>query len=116
MSEVNAIIVKEVPIMLDKPRKLRFDLNAFANLEDIYGSINDAMKKMEEVSIKAIRALLWCGLVHEEPTLTQATVGSLLGISNLADITNTLTSALASSLPTDEDVDTLSVGVDPLAQ
>ena len=37
--------VKEVELNLDKPRKLVYDMNAFISLEDIYGTIEEALKK-----------------------------------------------------------------------
>jgi len=97
MSEVKSIIVKETPIVLDKERNLRFDLNTFANLEDIYGSIDEAMKKMEQGSVKAIRAILWSALVHEDPALTQKAVGAMLAITDLNEIAGTLTEAITGS-------------------
>ena len=36
-----------IPIELDKPRTLLFDLNAFAELEDKFGSLDQAFQKMQ---------------------------------------------------------------------
>ena len=44
-----------VPITLDKPRTLRFDLNAFAELEEKFGSMDAAFKAMKTGSLKAAR-------------------------------------------------------------
>lgn len=43
--------VKPTPVTLnlDQPRSLVFDLNAFAALEDVYGSMDAAFKAMQAV-------------------------------------------------------------------
>ena len=46
-----------IPIELDKPRTLLFDLNAFAELEDKFGSLDQAFQKMQAGSVKATRTL-----------------------------------------------------------
>lgn len=51
-------------IELDKPRTLLFDLNAFAELEDKFGSLDQAFQKMQQGSVKATRTLLWAGLLY----------------------------------------------------
>ena len=64
-----------IPIELDKPRALLFDLNAFAELEDKFGSLDQAFQKMQQGSVKATRTLLWAGLLHEDETLDRAQGG-----------------------------------------
>lgn len=99
MSNVKDVRIKMVPIVLDKERNLKFDLNAFAELEEIYGSIDDAMEAMEKGSIKAVRALLWCGLIHEDAELTTKDVGALIGLSSLQDLATALTTAMGTQMP-----------------
>ena len=41
-----------IPIELDKPRTLLFDLNAFAELEDKFGSLDQAFQKMGRASAR----------------------------------------------------------------
>ncbi len=53
-----------IPIELDKPRTLLFDLNAFAELEDKFGSLDQAFQKMQAGSVKATRTLLLAGLLQ----------------------------------------------------
>lgn len=70
-----------VTIKLDKPRKLRYTINAMATLEDLTGKpfasfvagFND-----EGFSFKDLRALVWAGLIDEDPSLTPEDVGNLL--------------------------------------
>lgn len=90
---------KKVKLVLDKPRNLIYDLNAFAELEEEFGSIEEAMKSLEEGKIKSLIAILWAGLVHEDEELTPKQVGSLIGLTDLQDVANALTEAISSALP-----------------
>jgi len=94
--------VKEglIPIQLDRERNLKFDLNAFIELEEKYGDIDTAFKDIEGGKMKAIRTVLWAGLVHEDESLTEKQVGALVTVSNLNEITDKLTEAVNVSLPT----------------
>lgn len=91
--------VKEVELNLDKPRKLVYDMNAFISLEEIYGTIEDALKALDGKSIKAFRNFLWAGLVHEDDELTVQMVGKLLSLDNLEEVSKKLTEAIQTSLP-----------------
>jgi len=104
-SSVRDVKFKGVEIELDKMRTLKFDLNAFAELEDAYGTVEDAMKAMEKGSIKALRAVLWSGLVHEDEELTLKQVGSMISISDLQNFTNKITQAVSGSVPDSNDID-----------
>ncbi|MNW45499.1 hypothetical protein D3C74_227660 [compost metagenome] len=52
-----------------RQRVIKFDLNAFAELEEKYGSIQDAFTALSKGKIKDVRTVLWTGLVHEEVNL-----------------------------------------------
>jgi len=99
MGNVRDIRTKLIPIQLDKERHLKFDLNAFAELEDIYGDINNAFEAMQKGSIKAIRALLWAGLIHEDKTLTIEQVGSMIDMSNINEVVGAISKAISEALP-----------------
>lgn len=88
-----------VPIELDKPRGLKFDLNAFAELEDKFGSMDAAFQAMQKGSLKAARTLLWAGLLHEDETLTERKVGGLVTLANMSAIMDRITSALTAAMP-----------------
>jgi hypothetical protein len=82
-----------IPIELDKPRTLRYDWNALAEFEDRTGvPITEIGKK---VSIKTLRALLFCGLKHEDPTLTEEAVGAMIGMDDIQTIQSKLMEALS---------------------
>lgn len=84
--------------------KICFDLNALAELEDAYGTVEKAFKAMEDGSFKAIRKVLWAGLSNNDPTLTEKQVGSLIDVKSLQEISETLSLANEDSMPALEEV------------
>jgi len=93
-----------VPIELDRPRGLKFDLNAFAELEDKFGSMDAAFQAMQKGSLKAARTLLWAGLLHEDETLTERQVGRMVTLANMSGIMDNITSALTAAMPDGDEV------------
>ncbi len=85
-----------IPIELDKPRTLLFDLNAFAELEDKFGSL-----------------LLWAGLLHEDENLTERQVGAMISLTNVEKIMEQITEALTAALPEDTGDAEKAVAPDP---
>ena len=81
--EISDIREVRIPIELDRPRKLLLDLNAFAELEDKFGSLDQASQKMQQGSVKATRTLLWAGLLHEDENLTECQVGAMISLTNV---------------------------------
>jgi len=93
------------PVELDlggKKRKLKFDLNAFAELEEYYGSIDEVMQALEKGSIKALRSIIWAGLLYEDPDLKPRDVGAWIEIQDLPAFSETLGAALTAALPTED--------------
>lgn len=88
-----------VAINLDKERRLIFDLNSFCDLEDKYDTVEKAMVEMQKGSIKAIRYMLYLGLLNEDENLTERKVGKLIKIENLREVMAALTTAIAISTP-----------------
>jgi hypothetical protein len=109
MAGIQEVRSKPIPIMLDKQRHLKFDLNAFAEIEELYGSVDRAMDALEKGSIKALRAMLWAGLIHEElddngnPTITPRQVGSLINVADLPMLTEKIGEAMNLDLGEDEE-------------
>jgi hypothetical protein len=96
---VSDVRVKPIPIKLDKERTLKYDLNAFAELEDRFGTIQKAFDELEKQKLKAVRAIVWAGLIHEDPKLTEQQVGSMLSFADLATILPAVTEAITAALP-----------------
>lgn len=96
---VNDIRPKIIPINLDRERHLKFDMNAFAELEDLYDDFQTAMESATKGSIKAVRAMLWAGLVHEDENLTIKDVGSMIDMSNIRYVVDIISKAVTEAMP-----------------
>lgn len=94
-----------------KERYIRFDLNAFAEMETKFGNMEEAQERLKGGSMKDIRTVLWLGLIWDEVVLDEVTgepirysiseyqVGSWLTTLNLNEIMATLQDAISGSLP-----------------
>ena len=104
MSNLRDVKSRTVEITLQDgvTRTLKYDLNAMAELEELYGDVDAVFAKLEKGSFKSIRSVLWAGLLHEDHTLTEQQVGSLIDIASLQDLTTVLSGALESDLPTEQ--------------
>ena len=78
---------------------ISLDLNAFAELEEIYGDVTEALDGLEKGSFKAIRAILYAILKSQNEKLTVVKVGKMRNMSNIVEITNILNSTAQDSLP-----------------
>lgn len=99
-----------------KERFIRFDLNAFAEMEKIYGSMEDANEALSGGSMIEIRRVLWLGLIWNEAvldeitgepikyTLTMHQVGSWLTPLNMKEIMGNLMLAMNGAMPNEEDI------------
>lgn len=83
---------------------LQFTLNALADLEDAYGSVDGAFKDMEAGKFKAIRCVLWAGMLEDHPELTERQVGSLIDMQNLVELMNAVNTATEADLPNEGDI------------
>lgn len=101
MSNVNKVKREKVFIELDKQRELKYTLNSFAEMEDKYGTVDDALKEMEKGSIKAVRFMLWAGLIHEDDELTEKQVGKLVELQDLESLSSKMNDVMTTDLPTD---------------
>lgn len=107
MANLNEVRSKKIPITLNDgvERELKFTLNAMAELEDAYGSVEKAFEVLEKNnSIKALRKILWAGLLHEENPMTEMQVGNLVDIQYMQDLIGSLNEALEGDMPTEEQV------------
>lgn len=103
MSNLHDIRRKKTPIILaDKTYHLHYDLNAFAELEELYGSVETAMNKLCEGSVKAIISVLWAGLLHEDETLTPKDIGKMFDLSQVQEIGELINKAISEAIPQNE--------------
>lgn len=105
MSKALDLKGKKIPITLGcKQRTLKFDLNSFAEIEDMYGSVDAALKILGTGSIKAVRNILWAGLIHEELDdntgkykITPIDVGAMIELEQIPEIATRLKDAMGES-------------------
>lgn len=104
MSNVQDVKNKVVKIKLNDgvERELKYDLNAMAEMEDRYGSVDAAFEALDSNSIKAVRFILWVGLIHEDPSLTEQKVGSLIDMQYLQELMGTLGEAFSADMPVEQ--------------
>jgi len=96
---VGKVLARQVPVLLDKERHLKYDLNAFARLEDLYGSITAVFDALQSGSARAVRDLLWAGLVHEDKELKPEDVGAWVGFAGIKELTELIMEATQIALP-----------------
>ena len=96
--------VKTITLNDGVEREIKFTLNAMAELEDKYGSVEAAFKKLDEGSIKAARFILWAGFLHlEDDRLTEQKVGNLIDMECLQSIMESMSAALGEDTPDQKD-------------
>lgn len=91
--------ITKIKLLDGVERTIKFDLNAMAELEDKYGSVDAAFEMLDKNSIKALRFILWAGLVHEDESLTERQVGSLIDMKYMQELMETLGGAFEADLP-----------------
>lgn len=114
---------------------VKFNLNSFIALEEECGSVEGALESIQgdiikdkngndvvedvtdpetgvvtkvpkrKANFKAIRMLLWAGLLAEKPDLTQKEVGNLITFENMNYIMEAVSKTLVASLPQKEEDD-----------
>ena len=125
MSNVKNVRVKPVKIEIDgMAYEVKYDFNAFIELEEIYGSIEEAMGAMQgevildkagkpvmiedddgtqvekrKFSLKAMRDFLWAGMLFGNAKLTKRDVGKLLEFGNFQYVVEKMMSAITGALP-----------------
>lgn len=100
-------IAETVPVTLDKPRHLLFDFNTFADAEMPLGvSLIRHPEMLDKIltSFAGIRALMWAGLLEEDPDLTIRDVGRLIHVrlaagGTLQDLARAVEQAVKASWP-----------------
>ncbi|MDB5053150.1 MAG: hypothetical protein JWM44_1200 [Bacilli bacterium] len=96
MSEIKS---KAVTITLDKERNLIFDMNAFIELEDKFGSLDAVITELSGRKLKSMRTIFWAGLVHEDETLTEKRVGEIMSLDDATGLAEKAMQAILEGLP-----------------
>lgn len=92
-------------------RYVKYDLNAFAEMERIYGSMEAANDALSKGSMTDVRRILWLGLIHDQAVLDEVTgepikynltmyeVGSWLTPNNMREVMEKLNNAIQGAVP-----------------
>lgn len=99
-------------------RTIQFDLNAFAELENRYGTIQAALDQLQKGRMHDVRTILWAGLIHDEVVLDEITGepisynitpyqvgGWIKNPSMLNEVTRILGLAMGGDMPDPENMD-----------
>lgn len=68
--------VRRTPVTVTlggEERTLKYDMNAFAEIENKYGSIDAAFSNLERGRLTDVRTLLWAGLIHDQAVIDETT-------------------------------------------
>ncbi|EJO5348310.1 hypothetical protein NRP93_002430 [Clostridium botulinum] len=91
---------KGVKITLgNKEYNLKFNMNTFCELEEVYGDINKAFEDLQLMKVKAIRALIYSAIKVEDENVTLKSVGDLLSLKDLENLGTLINEALSNSMP-----------------
>ena len=112
MSNIQSLRPNLVTVTLNcKVMPIKFDLNAYAELEKRYGSVEEAMNTLQKGSLVGLRNILWAGLIHNEAVIDENTgevikynitpydVGSWIEPSTMREISGKLSEAIVATLP-----------------
>jgi hypothetical protein len=88
-------------ILLDKPRRLRFDLDALKDLEAAMGAmpLGTIHSQLGKLGLTAVCLALWAGLKHEDATLTPKLTTKILqsylqGGGSISTVIETVSTAI----------------------
>jgi hypothetical protein len=91
-------------------RVLRYDLNALAEIGDrldiqirISHIYEDLLNR--PMPLKAFRVVIWAGLVHENPNITEEEVGAMVDVDELPEVMGGFFGQLGLTSPDDEDLE-----------
>jgi hypothetical protein len=88
----------------DKEYELKFNMNTFCILEEVYDDLDKAFEDLQNKKIKAIRALIYSAVKVEDEDVTLKEVGSMLTLDDMERLGTVINEALDISMPevTDE--------------
>jgi Phage tail assembly chaperone protein, TAC len=86
-------------ILNEKEYELKFDMNTFCELEEVYGDINKAFEDLQNKKIKAIRALIYSAIKVENESITLKEVGKMLCVHDMERLGTAINKALEIAMP-----------------
>jgi hypothetical protein len=83
----------------NKEYNLKFDMNTFVELEEVYGDIDKAFTDLQNKKLKAVRALIYAAIKVEDEDATLKKVGRMLTLDDMEKISTIINEALENSMP-----------------
>lgn len=83
----------------EKEYELKLNMNTFCELEEIYGNLDAAFEDLQNMKLKAVRALIYAAVKIEDEQMTLKQVGELLGLSDLERLGTAINEALTIAMP-----------------
>ena len=83
----------------DEEYELKFNMNTFCELEEVYGDLNKAFEDLQNMKVKAIRALIYAAVKTEDDTVTLKGIGEKLELKDLEALGTGINKALETSMP-----------------
>lgn len=105
-----------VLLNLDKERLLRYDLNTLCDIENEFGTLSEALAKIDEIerqideeehpiyNFNFLRRFLYLGLKHEDENLDEKEIASWLQFDDAMSIISIIPKAMFKSLPEKENL------------
>jgi urease accessory protein UreF len=82
--------------MLDRERTLRITWRSLETLEEQHGlTLHELSEQLGQQQMKAIRHIVWLGLLHEDPGLTLDATADLLDQADLVEVATAAVKLLA---------------------
>lgn len=104
MSNVSDVHETPATFMLEgETYTLRYDFNAWAEMEEEYGSMSAVMNALESAQelagkpVTTIRYFLWVGMHQDIPELTLNDVGRMITPANMGELLKTIGQAVEAS-------------------
>lgn len=83
----------------EKEYELKLNMNTFCELEEVYGDLNKAFDDLQNMKLKAVRALIYSAVKVENESVTLKTIGEQLGLSDLENLGTAINEALNIAMP-----------------
>lgn len=86
-----------------KEYEIKLDFNVLAELEEVYGDIEKAFDDLQEMKIKAVRALIYSIIKTEDETVTLKGVGAMIDMNFMTQFIANMGELFAENMPEGEE-------------
>lgn len=86
-----------------KEYELKLDLNTFCELEEMYGDLESAFDDLQNMKLKAVRALIYAAIKTEDEKITLKKVGEGIKLDDLERLSTVISEALELAMPEEKE-------------